>query len=209
MEPKVVITISREYGSGGREVGRLLAEKLNIPFYDKELLTYLAQESGLDPDLFKSVDAKVGFANFYFNDNSDFKVGASSLRDLGTLSVIQRIQSVQEVLIKKLAQTSCVIIGRCSNYILRDDPQVIDVFIRADLVDKKKRAVNQYGEAIEGINERLMEVDMRRAKYYNYFCDRAWGKASNYDLLINTSHLTLEDAAEIILKMVELRELKK
>ncbi len=209
MNEKVVITISREYGSGGREVGRLLAEKLNIPFYDKELLSYLAEESGLDPVLFKSVDANVGFANFYFNDGDEFKVGASSLRDLGTLSVIQKIQSVQEVLIKKLAQESCVIVGRCSNYILREDPYVIDVFVRANLVDKKKRAVNEYGEAVEGINERLMQVDMRRAKYYNYFCDRIWGKASNYDMIINTSHLSLDDAAEVILKMVQLRDVKK
>ena len=209
MEEKVVITISREYGSGGREVGRILAQKLNVPYYDKELLSYLAQESGMDPDLFKSIDANVGFSNFYFNDNDDFKVGASSLRDLGTLSVIQRIQSVQEILIQKLAQSSCVIVGRCSNYILRNDPQVIDVYVRANLVDKKKRAVNHYGESVEGINERLMEVDMRRAKYYNYFCDRVWGKAANYDLVINTSHLTLEDAAHIILKMVELRDIKK
>lgn len=206
MDKRIVITISREYGSGGREVGRLLAEKLGIPFYDKELLSYLAEESGLDPDLFKKIDAKMGYANFYFNESEEFKVGASSLRDLGALSIIQRIQSVQEVLIKKIAEESCVIVGRCSDYILKNDPQVIDVFIRANLVDKKYRAVNEYGESVEGINERLMHMDLKRAKYYNYFTDRVWGKLTNYDLLINTSHLSLENAAEVICKMVELHK---
>lgn len=206
MDKKIIVTISREYGSGGREVGRLLAEKLHIPFYDKELLTYLAEESGIDPELFKQINDKIGFANFYFNDAPEFKVGVSSLRDLGALSVIQRIQNVQEKLIRKLAQESCIIIGRCSDYILKDDPDVISVFIRANLIEKKKRAVNEYGEKIENVNERLMRVDMKRANYYNYFTDRIWGKSTNYDMIISTSRLSLENCANMIERLIVLKE---
>lgn len=206
MSRKIVVTISREYGSGGREVGRLLAEKLNVPFYDKELLTYLAENSGIDPDLFKQINDKIGFANFYFGDTPEFKVGASSLRALGALSVIQRIQSVQEKLIRKLAQDSCVIIGRCSDYILKDDPDVISIFIRANLVEKKKRAVNEYGENVETVNEKLMSIDMKRANYYNYFTDRVWGKSNHYDMTISTSRLSLENTATMIETLIKLKE---
>lgn len=205
MSERIVVTISREYGSGGREVGRLLAEKLNIPFYDKELLTYLAENSGIDPELFKQINDKIGFENFYFVDTPEFKVGASSLRALGALSVIQRIQSVQEKLIRQLAKESCVIIGRCSDYILKDDPDVINIFIRANLVDKKRRAVNEYGQKVDGINEKLMNIDLKRANYYNYFTDRIWGKANNYDMVISSSQLGLEGTSELIAKMVELK----
>ncbi|NCC55523.1 MAG: cytidylate kinase-like family protein [Erysipelotrichia bacterium] len=209
MSDKIVITISREYGSGGREVGRLLAKKLQIPFYDKELLTYLAKNSEIDTELFKQIDDKIGFANFYFDDVSEFKVGSASLRALNALSVVQRIQNVQEKLIQQLAQQSCVLVGRCSDYILKDDPDVISVFIRANLMEKKKRAVNEYGEQVDNINEYLMKMDMKRANYYHFFTDRIWGKANNYDMVISTSRLSLENTAELIATLVSLKQKQK
>ncbi len=202
---RTVITVSREYASGGREVARLLAEKLNIPFYDKELMTYLAKESGIDKELFMAINEKISFANFYFGDAPQLRKGAHSLRDLGALSLVQRIQEVQEKLIRNLANESCVIVGRCSDYILKDDPDVISIFLRANLVDKKKRAVNEYGESIENVNERLMQVDMKRANYYNYFTDRVWGKANNYDLILSTSTLGLEKSADLLCAMIQLK----
>ncbi|NBK96850.1 MAG: cytidylate kinase-like family protein [Erysipelotrichia bacterium] len=209
MSDKIVITISREYGSGGREVGRLLAKKLQIPFYDKELLAYLAKNSEIDTELFKQIDDKIGFANFYFDDVSEFKVGSASLRALNALSVVQRIQNVQEKLIQQLAQQSCVLVGRCSDYILKDDPDVISVFIRANLMEKKKRAVNEYGEQVDNINEYLMKMDMKRANYYHFFTDRIWGKANNYDMVISTSRLSLENTAELIATLVSLKQKQK
>lgn len=204
MNKRIVIAISREYGSGGREVGRILAEKLGIPFYDKELMTYLAEKSGIDSDLFNQINDKIGFANFYFNDK-EARIGRGVLGGLGTLGLHERIQRVQEELIKKISQESCVIIGRCADFILKDDPQAISVFIRANLMDKKRRAAHEYGECVKNINEKLLQLDTRRANYYEYFTDHIWGKASNYDLLLNTSHIALEDAAEVIRHFAEMR----
>lgn len=205
MSKRIVISISREYGSGGREVGRIIAEKLGIPFYDKELMTYLAQKSGIDEELFKQINDKIGFANFYFG-NKEMRLGRGALGDLGTLGLHERIQRVQEELIKKLSQESCVIIGRCSDYILKDDPNTIKVFIRANLMDKKRRAVGEYGEKVETVNEKLLDVDTRRANYYNYFTDQVWGKASHYDIMLSTSHISLEEAAEVIRHYAETRK---
>lgn len=198
MGQKIVVTISREYGSGGREVGRLLAEQLNIPFYDKELLTYMAQNSGLDEELFKEIDSKISFANFYFSDPKEFRKVGSNLHNLGMLGLMERIQAVQEKMITQLSQESCVIIGRCSDYILRNDPDVVKVFIRSSIQDKKQRVMSEYGEKEENLNARMYEIDSKRAAFYNHFTNATWAKPTNYDLMISTEKVSLKEAAKVI-----------
>lgn len=195
MKNRIIVTISREYGSGGREVGRLLAEKLDIPFYDKELLTYVGQANHLDPELFQIIDSSFEFNNFYLADEMAPK---GKLHDLGILEIQERIQRLQEKTIRTLAKESCVIIGRCSDYILRDDEACVHVYIRADLQDKKHRAIHEYGEELENINEKLLQVDTKRSHYYHYFTNHYWGRVSNYDLVVSTSHISLEQCANLI-----------
>ncbi len=206
MDRKIVVTISREYGSGGREVGRLLAEALNVPFYDKELLTYMAQSSGLDEELFKEINDKISFANFYFSDPKEFRKVGSNMHNLGMLGLMERIQAVQEKLITKLAEESCVIIGRCSDYILRDDPDVVNVFIRSSIQDKKQRAMQYYGEKEENLNARMFEIDSKRAAFYNHFTNGTWAKPTNYDVIISTEKLELEQAAKVLETFVKERK---
>lgn len=206
MKKKAVITISREYGSGGREVGRILAELLDIPFYDKELLTYMTKDVGIDENLFKNINTTLSLENFYYSDASLYTKAGSDLHNLGMLGLHERIQSAQENLITRLAKESCVIIGRCSDYILRNDPDAIHVFIRANLQDKKKRVTEVYGEKQENLNEKLFEKDRKRANYYQYFTNRAWSKATNYDLILSTSKLSLEGAAKVLENFVKERE---
>lgn len=202
MSNRIVVTISREYGSGGREVGRLLAEMLGIPFYDKELLTYMGESNHFDPELFQLIDVDFEFSNFYLADELAPK---GKLHDLGVLEIQERIQRLQEKTIRHLAKESCVIIGRCSDYILRDDVDCVHVFIRADIQDKRQRAIHEYGEALENINEKLLSVDTQRGNYYNYFTSRVWGRPSNYDMMISTSHLKLEECAKVLRDYIEMR----
>lgn len=204
---KVVITISREYGSGGREVGRLLAEKLDIPYYDKELLVYMSKESKLDPDLFDKLACKTDFDTFYFNGSLELGKGFGTMKELTLVELHRRLQSVQEKLIRRLAKESCIIVGRCADYILKDDPDVVHVFIRANMDAKKDRCINIYGEKEETIHERIVEIDSKRANYYSHFTNSTWGKPSNYDLILSTTHLSLDHAADVISYFVEQRDL--
>lgn len=201
---KILVAISREYGSGGREVGRRLAEILDIPFYDKELIAVISKESGIDEDLFSKISDKVTFENFYFGPSGNATVHGS-LGALGALSLQERMYHVSSEVIKRVAQESCVIVGRCSDYILRNDPDIIRVFIRAELADKKKRAGKVYGEHEDNIGETLLRMDKKRAAFYNYYSDGVWGKLSNYDLVINTSKVGLSNAALVIKEYAERR----
>ncbi len=197
MNRKVVVTISREYGSGGREVGRLLAEMLDIPFYDKELLAVICKESGIDKKLYEKVTDQISFANFYFGPGT-YSFGSNQIGMLGELSLHDRLYNVQAEVIERIAKESCVIVGRCSDYILRNDPDLVKVFIEADLKDKKQRVISQYGEDSKKVEETLLRMDKRRANYYNYYSDRVWGKSNNYDIVVNTSRVGLANAAKVI-----------
>lgn len=194
MNKKIVITISREYGSGGREVAKLLAQNLNIPYYDKELLS---KEMGkyYDDELAKLVNTDFESSNFYLVKEVSL---LGKMRDLSMISIQKRIYEAQRNLICELAKDSCVIVGRCADYILKEDKDAVHVFIRGDIKDKCKRAIEKYGEKEEGINERLLEIDTQRAEYYDYFTGRSWGRITNYDLVISTSKINVQDCAKII-----------
>lgn len=196
MTRKVVITISREYGSGGREVGRFLAEKLQIPYYDKELLARIYEKTGINEDIYEKVKENISQTNFYLGAPTKGFMTKSGA--LGELAIHDRLYLVQKKVIMEAAQKSCVIIGRCSDYILQDDPDVVRVYIHAKIKDRVERAINSYKESPENISQTLLKIDTDRANYYNYFTNQVWGKLSNYDLVINTSKVSLEKAADVI-----------
>lgn len=204
MDRKVIVTISREYGSGGMAVAKVLAKKLGIPYYDKELLSAMSKESGIDEDLYELLNDQIGKFKYYFTTGMTKIVGPSMV--LGELALHEKIHKVQINVIQDLAKESCVLLGRCSGYILKDNPDVVRVFISADLESKKERVVLEYGENAEGIEQVLVEVDKQRSNYYNYFTDQVWGKISNYDLVINTSKVGIDQAAEVIKKFIEGRK---
>lgn len=203
MHRKVIVTISREYGSGGREVGKRLAEKLGIPFYDKKLLIEICKTAGINDSLYTKLENQIGDENYYFETK-----GLSFLTRIGSLnelSVHEQLYLAQEKVIQDIAKDSCVLIGRCSSYILRDNPDIIKIFIRGEIQDKIKRAIREYGEDANIVSETLWKVDTERSNYFNYFTNEAWGKASNYDLVINTTKITLNDVVSIIQTYVERR----
>ena len=200
MNQHKVITISRQYGSGGRIVAQKLADALGIPFYDNELITMAAEKTGLSVECFKDAE-KTSFGNLFFSLTSL----TPSLDSVG-LPLNEKIFLVQSQVIKEVAaEGSCVIVGRSADYVLQDNPNVINVFLQADLPDRVKRAIDAYGQDAEGAEAMVVKTDKRRANYYNYFTGRKWGKAENYDLILNTSRMDLDKIVEVIKTYVSLR----
>ncbi len=209
MANKCVITIGRQFGSGGRYVGRLLAEKLGIPFYDKELLSEAAKNSGICEEIFQENDEKPT-RSLLFN----LVTGMQQHVDAGSfymdMPLNHKIFLAQFDAIRKLAgEGSCVIVGRCADYVLRDDPNAVRVFVKADMPSKVQRAVTYYGVAPEKAEERIRKADKQRASYYNYYATATWGDVNNYDLCVDTGVLGVEGAVELICKFIELRDAAK
>ncbi len=206
MTRKIVVTIGRQYGSGGRYVGRLLAEKLNIPFYDKELLSEAAKGSGICEEIFEEHDEKHTHS-FLFS----LVTGVQHSVDAGTfymdMPLNHKIFLAQFDAIRRLAaEGSCIIVGRCADYVLREDPDAVHIFIKADMPSKVERAVKYYGIEQEKAEDRIRKHDKQRASYYNYYATATWGDVNNYDLVVDTGVLGVEGAVELISRFLELRK---
>ena len=205
---KTIITVGRQYGSGGRYVGRLLAEKLNIPFYDKELLTEIAKDSGIGKELLEEYDEK-NSRSFLFSGMS----GGSMLADPNAMyldmPLQHRIFLAQFDTIRRIAfEGPCVIVGRCADYILRDQENVLNVFIKASTEERVRRIVDYYGADPMKAEDILKKADKRRAAYYNYYATGTWGDVNNYDLCVDTGTLGVPGAVELIADCVDLVEKK-
>lgn len=200
MNKHKIITISRQYGSGGRIVGKLLAERLGIPFYDNELITLAAEKTGLSKECFVNAE-ETSAGNLLLS----LTTLTPSIDSYG-LPLNEKIFLVQSQVIKEVAEKgSCVIVGRSADYVLSDTENCINVFLQADLKDRVKRAVSQYGLSEKNAESTVIKTDKRRAGYYSYFTGLKWGKADNYDLILNTSRMDLEKIVDVIEKYVSLR----
>lgn len=197
---KNIITISRQFGSGGRTVGHLVAEKLGIPFYDKELVEHIALESG--------------FAPKFVEEHGEHSPGKSFLSYafapqgvpgiMNGLSTADFLWNIQCGVILQLAEKGpCVIVGRNADYILKDRKDVLHTFIHADTDFRAERIVRLYGESEKTPLARLQEKDKRRSVNYQHYTGRVWGAADNYDISLNTGVIGVEKAAEIILSLIE------
>lgn len=187
-----VITISREFGSGGRTIGKKTAEKLNIPCYDSQLIQKIAAESGFNEEYIKEAGeyAPGGFLS-----------SALSHRGIAITNE-DYIWEIQCRTITDLAQQGpCVIVGRCADYILRDKADCLKVFIHADLDFRAKRIVEVYGEREQSPQQRLKDKDKRRAAYHRFYTDMKWGHAQNYDLTLNSGTLGIENCVNIITQL--------
>lgn len=195
LHKQIVITVSREYGSGGRYVGRLIADKLGIKFYDKEFVTKLAQETGLSEEYIETMEQK---REKLEGLNSGYSVGMNNSDELFIK---------QTELIEKLAeQESCVIVGRCADFILKDKNNVVKVFIYGDMSDKIERAVNFYGIQKDKAEKEIKRIDKLRANHYKYYTEREWKEYSNYDICLNSDILGVEKTAQIVCDLVKKKE---
>ena len=204
MNDKHIITISRQFGSGGRSIAQKLASKLDIPFYDKELISLAAKESGLNPEVFKSVDETAANSLLYSLSMGIYNLGGPLA--MGDLPVNDKLYILQHQIIKDIsAKGPCVIVGRCADYVLKDNPHTINVFIYADMEYRKKRAI-----AVHDIEERRAETiinktDKTRANYYSFYTGKKWGVAQNYDLCINSAQLSDDKIVELICSYIGLK----
>ena len=194
LKKNIVITVSREYGSGGRYVGRLVADILGIKFYDKDIITKLAEETGLTEE--------------YIENNEESKELLDALNNgYSTMPNADELFIKESELIKKLAEDdSCVIIGRCADFVLKDKENVLKIFIYSDMEGKIARAKEYYGLDSEKAKKEIKRINKLRANHYKYYTDRVWDEHLNYDLSINSDCLGVERTAEIICSLVKEKE---
>jgi cytidylate kinase len=187
-----IITISREFGSGGRTIGKRVAEKLGIPCYDAELVNKIAEESG--------------YAKEYVEEQGEYTSGgwlSTILSDRSNgLTNQDRLWSIQSRVITELAeQGPCVIVGRCADYVLREKADCLTVFIHASLEKRAERIVKEYGETDESPEERVKDKDKRRESYYRFYTDMKFGDARHYDLCLDSGELGLDKCVDIVAQL--------
>ena len=204
MEKEFVITIGRQLGSGGRIIGEKLAAKLGIAFYDKELIQIASQESGLGKEFFEQADekklynvfgglfglrgtiAEEPFSTYYLNNETLFKI--------------------QSDVIRKLAEKeSCLFVGRCADYILRDHPRCVNVFVSASKEARIERLMRIHNIPSEAAEELMEKADKKRSSYYNYYSYKTWGAAETYHLCIDSSVLGIDGTVQFIKEFVKLK----
>jgi len=201
-----IITISREFGSGGREIGKLLAKDLDIPFYDKELLEMASKDSGICEELFVKNDESYTNSFLFSLVMGSYPVSADG-RINPDLPLNHKIFLAQFDTIRKLGDKGpCVIVGRCADYVLRDNPRVINFFLTGDLADKKARILDRYDIEKDKVEDFIKKTDKRRASYYNYYTDQKWGAAPNFDLCINTSKTGIQGAVQLMKEYIAIKE---
>ena len=202
MDERTVITIGREFGSGGHEIGMKLAEKLGIKCYDKELLELAAKESGLCEELFASQDEKPTNSFLYSLVMDTYSLGYTN--SYVDMPINHKVFLAQFDAIKKLAEReSCVIVGRCADYALEEFDNVLSVFIHADMDARIRRIARIYDLTDAKAKDMIRKTDKQRSSYYNYYTSKKWGDARSYDLCINTSKVSVDDAVDLILKYRE------
>lgn len=195
---KKIITIGRQCGSGGHTIGKMVAERLGVPFYDKEIIKTVANRSGLSE---KTVEKEGEYSTTSLLFNLATR-GISGYNATNKDNMLMRdlINAYQTEYINEIADNGpCVIVGRCADYILEDRKDCLNIFIYGDLDDRAKRVVEEHDVAEKDAKAHVLERDKKRSKYYRHITDKVWGLAENYDLCLNTSELGIERCVEIVL----------
>lgn len=187
-----IITISREFGSGGRTIGKKVAEKLGIPCYDAQIIQQMAQETGFAPEYVKEAGEYTP---------GSFLSSAFSNRMFGPTNEDILWQLQNKIILDLADKGPCVIVGRCADFILRDKADCLKVFIHADMSFRARRIVEVYGERDQSPEERLRDKDKRRAAYHRFYTDMKWGHAQNYHLCMNSGVLGIDKCVKIITEL--------
>ncbi len=204
-----IVTITRQYGSGGHEIGELLAEKLGIGFYDKELISIAAKESGISPEVFEAADEKAGNSLLYSLSVGLYNYGNGFSSSMGDLPVNDQLYILQHKIIKEKSESeNFVVVGRCADYVLKDKENVVKIYIYADLESRINRAVERKDIEPARAKQAVLKADKNRANYYSFYSGQKWGQVDNYDLCINTTNLSAELAAELIIDYINILDKK-
>lgn len=202
MNEKVIVTIARQYGSGGREIGEKVAAALGISFYDKELITLAAQKSGMNVNILHSADEKATNSLLYTLAMGSSIYGSGSMNY--DIPINDRLFITQCDIIRNLAEeNSCVIVGRSADYVLRNNARHIGVFIYANIEDRTRRVAERHNLSESDARALILKTDKRRANYYNFYTGQKWGKYDNYHMSVDSSLLGIEGTAKLIAQFAE------
>ena len=205
MAGNLIIAINRQYGSGGKEIGTKIATDLGIPIYDQEIPELAAQKSGIRKDYFEKVDEKPTDSFLYALAMNTFSMNGTMNPFDNTLSS-DRLFNIQAEVVKEIAQQGpCVIIGRCAEYILREEENCLSFYIGASMEKRVERIVRLYNLSEKEAQKRITSIDKKRSSYYGYYAGKEWNACSSYDLSVDAGVLGVEKTAELIKNYIELR----
>ena len=200
---KIIINIGRQFASGGRYISKKLCEEFGCKYFDKEILDLAAKESGFSPDVFKKSDEKKSFVHTLFHLHAPMLSDDNFYNNKFTEESLLKFQC--DAIQKAASQGNCLFIGRCADYVLRDEPNMVSIFLAADMKDRISRTMERYNMDEESARKTISKKDNTRASYYNYYTGKKWGAAESYDLCINTSIFGLDETAEFIADFIRKR----
>lgn len=200
MEKQIIINVGRQLGSGGHDIGRMLALDFGAKYYDRELLNLAAKESGFSEKFFEQHDEKRGFLKGLFNVQTSHFSGGSMYKTNFSQESLFQFQS--DAIIKAAKEGSCVFVGRCADYILRDFPNVVNIFVTASMEYRVSQIMNKQHLDEEGAKAFIEKRESERAEYYNYYTGKKWGFAASYDLSIDSSVLGIMETEKIIVSFI-------
>ena len=205
MEKNIVITIARQYGSGGRTIAQMLSERLGIHYYDKELLKLASEDSGINEDLFRNADEHVKTTQLFKIAHSVYK-GELIPPESDDFTSMENLFNYQAKVIQDLAEKeSCVIVGRCADYVLKENPNVVSVFIHADKKFCLERALERNSMTEKEMQKYIEKTDRFRGDFYRYHTGNEWADARNYDLCLNSGKLGFQKCVEEIKSYIKIR----
>ena len=207
MNKNTIITIGRQYGSGGREIGQMLAERLDVPFYDKELLTMSAKASGMSEEVFENYDEKPTNSLLYSLSMGTYAMGNTSSAYIN-LPIHHKVFLAQFDTIKSIGEKKegGVIVGRCADYALANYPHLVNVFIHADIKKRIKRIMERQSLSSKEAEDLILRTDKKRANYYNFYSNKKWSAADSYHLSVDSGAVGIERTVELIIAFANMKE---
>ena len=203
----LIITIGRQFGSGGRDVGEKVAEYFNIPFYDKELVELAAQKSNISKEALKEVDEHATNSFLYSLASGNYSMRGINAPIYYEMPINDKLFIAQADVIKEVAKRgSCVIVGRCADYALAENPNLVSVFVHAPLESRIRRIAAKYDLTDSKAKDSILKTDKKRASYYNYYSSKRWGDSKSYDLCMNSSKIGYDGVVKMIQDFVEIKK---
>ena len=201
-----IITISRQYGSGGREIGQLLASRLEIPFYDNDIIIELAKENPFQESSFNNKEDMTANSLIY---SIAMGINTGNFQKFGgvAMNIEDQIYMNQCAIIRKIASEGpCIIVGRCADYILEQNEDIMSFYIWASIESRINRAKDVYGDSHNKAQENLLRIDKKRSAYYRYHSGRIWGQVDNYDMTLRSDMLGIEGTVDVMEHLINMRE---
>lgn len=200
---KDIITVGRQFGSNGREIGRLIAEKLGIPFYDKEILYETSKNSGLSEEILHALDEKPAKSFLYSIVMDPYSIGSYNSHGYTNNLNQQAFEAIYDTLKKIADQGPCVIVGRCADYALRHNERLAKLFIYAPIEERVKTVMERFDLSENKARTQISKEDKARASYYNYYTSKKWGSVNSYDLCVNSSLMSTDKCADYIIEFLK------